>query len=71
MNHTQNDPFCSNTAIRLPILVHAAIPLTIILVYALVAIWAERKVAGFIQDRLGPNAWWAAGMAGHSPLPIC
>jgi NADH-quinone oxidoreductase subunit H len=36
------------------ILVHAAIPLTIILVYALVAIWGERKIAGFIQDRLGP-----------------
>lgn len=36
------------------ILMHAAIPLTIILVYALVAIWGERKIAGFIQDRLGP-----------------
>lgn len=36
------------------ILLHAAIPLTIILVYALVAIWGERKIAGFIQDRLGP-----------------
>lgn len=36
------------------VLLHAAIPLTIILVYALVAIWGERKIAGFIQDRLGP-----------------
>ena len=36
--------------------------LTIILVYAVFVVWAERKVAGFVQDRLGPMETGPYGM---------
>ncbi len=52
----------------IPVALLALFPLTVILIYALFAIWMERKVAGFIQDRLGPmrvGGWhgWAQSFA--------
>ena len=42
-------------AIQIPTMVfYAMIPLFVILIYALFAIWLERKVSGYIQLRYGP-----------------
>ena len=41
----------------LDILVHIIVPVVIfgfIAIFTLFAVWAERKIAGFVQDRLGP-----------------
>ncbi|MGM0506680.1 MAG: NADH-quinone oxidoreductase subunit NuoH [Bacteroidota bacterium] len=52
----------------LAVMVHSILPLGLILIYALFAIWMERKLAGHIQDRLGPTrvgGWhgWAQTIA--------
>lgn len=44
----------SDLSTVLTIVVYSAIPLVIILLYALVAILAEMKISAWVQDRLGP-----------------